>query len=432
LKGALSVADEGDKAELDALTEFLYVVPVGLMNFRMDGTIMLANPLISQLLMPFVPASDLADAYCALAPLMPDLSRRGHEFGEPLGVIVDHERCAITAQGRPVVFSVTVHRLHGGLNTAVIEDVTRSAEQERQLFEDRQRFRAIFDNVRDYAIYTTGACGRIDEWNQSLLRFGGWHEQDLIGQSLDVFFPREMQPAETLLARARETGSVETEGWVLRQDGTRAWTNTVLTVLPDPAGQVRGFVGVSRDMTERKRSEDELRRLATTDPLTGAFNRKYGQECLAAAFPRLSNSGRVPAVIMLDIDHFKSINDRYGHDTGDLALCATVDSVAATLCSEGSMVRWGGEELLVILQDSTAQSAIDLAERLRVAISEAYVTGPTGEVRMTVSIGVAQDDGQGPNDVVRRADAALYEAKRGGRDRVVFGPAKRIGDRNLG
>jgi diguanylate cyclase (GGDEF)-like protein/PAS domain S-box-containing protein len=421
LKGALSVTHEGDRAELEALTEFLYVVPVGLMNFRMDGAITLASPLISQLLMPFVPASDLADAYCALAPLIPDLSRRVHEFGEPLGVIVDHERCTVSAQDLPAVFSVTVHRVHGGMNTAVIEDVTRSAEQERRLFEDRQRFRAIFDNVRDYAIYTTDACGLIDEWNQSLLRFGGWHEQDVVGQSLDVFFPSERRPAETLLARARETGSVETEGWGMRQDGTRAWTNTVLTVLPDPAGQVRGFVGVSRDMTERKRTEDELRRLATTDPLTGAFNRRHGQECLSATFPRLSNSGRVPAVIMLDIDHFKSINDRYGHDTGDLALCAAVDSMTATLGGEGAVVRWGGEELLVIMQDSTAHSAIGLAERLRVAISEVCVPGPAGEVRMTVSIGVAQDDGQGSDDVVRRADMALYDAKRGGRDQVVFG-----------
>jgi diguanylate cyclase (GGDEF)-like protein/PAS domain S-box-containing protein len=418
--------------ELEALTEFLYVVPVGLMTFAMNGEIRLANPLVSQLLMPFVPASDLSDAYTALAPLMPDLSRRVHEFAEPLGVVVDHERCPIQSGGRQVVFSLTVHRLHGGLNTAVLEDVTRSAEQERRLFEDRQRFRAIFDNVRDYAIYTADATGRIDEWNQSLQRFGGWQEADVVGQSLAVFFPPEHSPGiDALLDSARRGGSVETEGWGRRRDGSLAWTNTVLTVLPDPQGRVRGFVGVSRDMTERKRTEDELRRLATTDPLTGAFNRRHGMECLEAAFPRLGNSGRTPAVIMLDIDHFKTINDRYGHDTGDLALCAAVDAVTAVLGDTGAVVRWGGEELLVIVPDTTAEAAFQLSERLRTAIAEASIAGPEGEVRMTVSIGVALDHGQGAEDAVRRADAALYEAKRSGRNRVVFGPARRITDRRV-
>ncbi len=429
------MVDDADRVELEALTEFLYVVPVGLLTFAMNGAIRLANPLISQLLMPFVPGCDLTDAYSALAPLMPDLSRRVHEFADWLGVVVDHERCPISQGGKLTVFSVTVHRIHGGLNTAVIEDVTRSAEQERRLFEDRQRFRAIFDNVRDYAIYTADAGGRIDEWNPSLQRFGGWQEADVVGQSLSVFFPPESGSGpsmETLLDTARKTGSVETEGWGRRRDGSQAWTNTVLTVLPDADGQVRGFVGVSRDMTERKRTEDELRRLATTDPLTGAFNRRHGQDCLDAAFPRLGNSGRTPAVIMLDIDHFKSINDRFGHDTGDLALCAAVDTVTAELGDGGAVVRWGGEELLVIVQDTTPEAALELSERLRLAIAAARVAGPDGEVRMTVSIGVALDLGQGAEDAVRRADTALYEAKSGGRNRVVFGPARRVTDRKAG
>lgn len=194
---------------LEALTGFLYVVPVGLMTFDMDGRIEIANPLVAQLLMPFVPASDLADAFAALAPLVPDLARRVYGFGEGEGVIIDHQRCSVLLGTQLAVLSVTVHRIHGAMNLAVLEDVTRQVEQDRRLFEDRQRFQAIFDNVRDYAIFTVDPWGRVDEWNHSLLRFGGWQSADVLGRHLDVFLPVEARgaaPIDALLAQARQTG----------------------------------------------------------------------------------------------------------------------------------------------------------------------------------------------------------------------------------
>jgi diguanylate cyclase (GGDEF)-like protein/PAS domain S-box-containing protein len=347
------------------------------------------------------------------------------EYRASSGRILDHLRCEITLGGRQVAVSLSLHRIHAGANLAVFEDVTRLVEQERQLYRDQQRFRAIFDNVRDYAIFTVDAAGRVDGWNHSLQRFGGWREADVVGQPLDIFLPPELRDAEAIeavLAKARRIGSVETEGWRLRQDGARLWANSVLTALPDSSGAVRGFVVVSRDMTERKRIEDELRRLATTDPLTGAFNRRHGQARLVERLAAWRGDGPRPAVLMLDIDHFKSINDHHGHDAGDAALCAAVEACRVELGEEGAVARWGGEEFLINLPATDALAAVEIAERLREAIRRVRVPTGHGEIGMTVSIGVALavQPTDAPEGLVHRADVALYTAKEHGRDRVVL------------
>jgi diguanylate cyclase (GGDEF)-like protein/PAS domain S-box-containing protein len=401
---------------LEALTEFLYLVPVGLMQFRMDGSVTLANPVAVQFLMPLAPAGDLSDAYSALAPLVPDLARLVHGSAGITGVLLDHRRCEVAGG---LVLSVTLHRLHGATMLLVLDDVTRLVEQERRIQADQQRFRAIFDNVRDYAIYTLDAEGCVDGWNPSLQRFGGWRPEDVERRPIEVFFPPEDRAPGRMagmLGEARRTGSLEMEGWRWRRDGSRLWANSVLTALPDEAGGVRGFVAVSRDMTERKRMEDELRRLATTDPLTGASNRRAGQAALAEVFAGPDGA----AVLMLDIDHFKSINDRHGHEAGDQALCSLVSTCRAALPAGTPVIRWGGEEFLVVLPG--AADAAAMAEALRAAIAETEVTLAAGTLRMTASLGVATGGGTSPEALLQRADAALYAAKRGGRNRVESAP----------
>ncbi|MFN3314235.1 MAG: diguanylate cyclase [Hyphomonas sp.] len=406
---------------LEALTEFLYIAPVGLIRFDMDGTIRIANPRAAQLLMPLTPAGDLENAFSAMAPLVPDLARKVTAFTEPAGIILDHLRCEVTLGTRASVLSITVHRIHGGANLLMLDDVTALVEQERRIDADRQRFRAIFDNVRDYAIFTMDAQGIIDEWNPSLLRLGGWRAEDVTQRPLDMFFTEEERAAGqlgVLLKRASVTGSVETEGWRVRRDHSRFWANTVLTALPDDAGAVRGFVAVSRDMTERKRMEDELRRLATTDPLTGALNRRAGQARLAEAFRTPHRGDRRPGVLMLDIDHFKPINDRYGHDAGDTALCTLVSVCQEVLGDKGSVARWGGEEFLIILPSTLDAEALAIAEALRAAIEAESFEIPEGRIGLTASIGVATG-GANPDKLILRADTALYEAKGSGRNCVV-------------
>jgi diguanylate cyclase (GGDEF)-like protein len=191
--------------------------------------------------------------------------------------------------------------------------------------------------------------------------------------------------------------------------------------LPDENGTVQGYVVVSRDITERKRLEDDMKLLATVDPLTGAYNRRQGDALLAAEFSRRSRDGRPFAVLLLDIDHFKTINDRFGHPAGDAVLRSLVQACQTALRPIDMVVRWGGEEFLVVLPDTDAVAAMSAAERVRVALAATEVVIPDpSTIRFTVSMGVAVSQRDSPGELLRRADVALYAAKNGGRDRVVL------------
>jgi diguanylate cyclase (GGDEF)-like protein/PAS domain S-box-containing protein len=409
---------------MEDLLQFLYLMPIGVVKFQADGAVDLMNPVASALLQSLGGGDTLRNIYASLTALAPDLTKRVTGFAAVAGTIIDQQRLEARAGGRRMVLSLTVNRVSANVFMAVIQDVTTLAEQERRLYADRQKFFAIFDNVRDYAIYTTTTEGKIDEWNRSLQRVGGWLAEDVQGRDMSLFLPPgdpDRPHIDWLLAEARRTGSVETEGWRLKRDESRFWGNTVITALPDEAGEVRGFVVVSRDLTERKRTEDDMKVLATVDPLTGAYNRRQGDALLAAEFARRARDGRDFAVLMLDIDHFKAVNDRFGHEAGDAVLCALVRDGQKALRAIDMLVRRGGEEFLVVLPDTDADAAMVAAERLRAALAEMEVSAfDVATVRFTVSIGVAVPLTDNSGELLRRADLALYAAKAGGRNRVIL------------
>jgi diguanylate cyclase (GGDEF)-like protein/PAS domain S-box-containing protein len=408
---------------MEDLLQFLYLMPIGVVKFEADGAVDLMNPLASALLQSIRGDDTLRNIYASLTPLAPDLPQQVARFAAAAGTIVDQQWLEARAGGRAMVLSLTVNRVNANVFMAMIQDVTTLAEQERRLYADRQKFFAIFDHVRDYAIYTITMEGKIEEWNRSLQRVGGWLAEDVQGRDMSLFLPPDdpnRPHIDLLLAEARRTGSVETENWRLKRNGARFWGNTVITALPDEAGEVRGFVVVTRDLTERKRTEDDMKLLATVDPLTGAYNRRQGDALLAAEFARRARDGRDFAALMLDIDHFKDVNDRFGHETGDAVLCALVRDCQNALRAVDMLVRRGGEEFLVLLPDTAPDAAMVAAERLRAALSETEVSASdVATVRITVSIGVAMPVTDSPHELIRRADLALYAAKAGGRNRVV-------------
>jgi diguanylate cyclase (GGDEF)-like protein/PAS domain S-box-containing protein len=409
---------------MEDLLQFLYLTPVGVVKFQADGTVEMMNPAASSILLSMNSADTLQDIYLALAPIAPKLRQLVTEFAGTAGTVVDQERLKAGTGSRTVVLSLKVNKIKDNVYMAVLTDVSKFAEQEDQLFVDRQKFFAIFDHVRDYAIYTITLNGLIEEWNHSMQRYAGWLANDVQGRSMELFFPADdpdRPRLDLVLAEAKRIGSTELEGWRLKRDGSRLWANSVITALPDESGTVRGFVVVSRDITERKRLEDRTKLLATTDPLTGAYNRRKGDELLAVEFNRRARYGRPFAVLMMDIDHFKSVNDRFGHAAGDAVLCALVQTCRNALRSIDMVMRWGGEEFLMVLPDTDATRAMSTAERLREAIA-AMEVAPLGSpiIRFTVSIGVALPTSDIPSELLSRSDEALYAAKAGGRNQVVL------------
>jgi diguanylate cyclase (GGDEF)-like protein len=165
----------------------------------------------------------------------------------------------------------------------------------------------------------------------------------------------------------------------------------------------------------------KLELVASTDPLTGAFNRRHLD---LVGINELSRSKRYKStftILMLDIDHFKEVNDNYGHDIGDEALIETVAVIKKNIRGEDLLFRLGGEEFAVMLPETPKLAAFDTAERIRIAISRIIIQTPIAPLCFTISIGIAENSQEDDNiDVIlKRADESLYQAKSSGRNRVI-------------
>jgi diguanylate cyclase (GGDEF)-like protein/PAS domain S-box-containing protein len=409
-------------SEAETLLEFLYLTPVGIVKFRLDGTIDIANPVAAALLMPLAPNPEMSDLYRVLSAVAPDLRDRVEGFLAPAGSICDQLQMAVPHS--PTVLTLSIIKINSDVFMAVSQDITRAIEQETRIRDDQQRFRAIVENVRDYAIYTVNLEGRVNNWNPSLARIGGWEAADVVGAPISLFFPTEVASQDqsvSLLDRARQSGAAEFEGWRVRKDGSRFWGNTVAASLPDRFGRPSGFVLVTRDLTERKHMEDRLVALSITDPMTGAFNRRAAETKLEDVYRGWRRYGRMFSLLIIDCDHFKKINDTWGHDVGDTVLVTLVRICRDSLRETDAIFRWGGEEFLVLLPETERDFGEVAAERLRLALEAAQIPHEGCTIRITVSIGVAEVRAadRSASDVIHRVDQALYSAKRSGRNRVV-------------
>ncbi|ALO45957.1 GGDEF domain-containing protein [Pseudohongiella spirulinae] len=174
---------------------------------------------------------------------------------------------------------------------------------------------------------------------------------------------------------------------------------------------------------ERSRSEaySELERLSVTDKLTDLYNRSHLDDLLQQEITRHHRSGQALTLVLCDIDHFKQINDKYGHLTGDVILRELARLLKGNMRGTDYCGRWGGEEFLIICPDTPANAATAIISKLQQSIKEADMTE---HIRVTLSFGIATlQHGESADDQLRRADSALYEAKRLGRDRMIIAEA---------
>jgi diguanylate cyclase (GGDEF)-like protein len=167
----------------------------------------------------------------------------------------------------------------------------------------------------------------------------------------------------------------------------------------------------------RERDQKEIHRLVTTDDLTGMANRREFDRALNHAVKQVERYGRPASLVMYDLDHFKQVNDSFGHETGDRVLRSISELVRANVRELDILARWGGEEFMILASETTADTAAAMAEKLRGLIA-AQVFEQVG-MMVTASFGVTElTKGDSPTAVVSRVDEALYQAKQGGRNRV--------------
>jgi diguanylate cyclase (GGDEF)-like protein/PAS domain S-box-containing protein len=200
--------------------------------------------------------------------------------------------------------------------------------------------------------------------------------------------------------------------------GQIRWFSAKISGLKDLQGRRSGFIVATRDITERKNWEKQLEELSITDPLTKAYNRLRFMAALEAEIRRSKRYVSSFSLVMLDIDHFKSINDDYGHDIGDEILIAVTELIQGEIRITDLLSRWGGEEFILLMTHTDGSTAAEAAERIRRSL-EAFRFEHVGEV--TASFGVTEyRPPEGADAVLKRVDEALYGAKRQGRNRVLY------------
>lgn len=207
------------------------------------------------------------------------------------------------------------------------------------------------------------------------------------------------------------------------------YQNTTLLPLRSVSGAIEHVCLIIYDVTDVATNRNqlqvanrELQRLSSTDRLTGLFNRGYWEELLRKEYARQQRLEGNAALVMFDIDHFKRINDTCGHQAGDSVIQRVADLVRQTVRDSDVAGRYGGEEFGVLLPDTDGQGAMRFAERLRHAVEHSTVCHEHHEIRFTISLGIADlsHPTRGHEQLIERADIALYTSKRGGRNQVTL------------
>ncbi|NIX92412.1 sensor domain-containing diguanylate cyclase [Pseudomonas fulva] len=240
----------------------------------------------------------------------------------------------------------------------------------------------------------------------------------------DSIYPDDLEFAEQSLAQVLSTGSVEHREYrILNGDGELRWLSDKCYVSQQPGSDRVTIVGIAEDITDKKRLEGELQRLATTDVLTQSSNRRHFFECAKQAFDKAREDGTPLTFLLLDIDDFKNINDSYGHQEGDQVLQRIAHSGRTVLRRGDLFGRIGGEEFAAVFPGCTAKVAEQIAERLQREVQRLSFGQEGQTYSVTVSQGLTGllDDDDTLNSLYARADAAMYQAKRQGKNQIVQG-----------
>ncbi len=304
----------------------------------------------------------------------------------------------------------------------VFRDVTDSHRALQELQRAEEHFRLLVEGTTDYAIFMLDKSGHIVSWNPGAERILGYRKTDIVGSHVSTFFTpedREKGEPQRLLRQAMLDGRTEEDSWRVRKDGQRFWCTGALGALHDAEGRVQGFVEIMRDNTERRLAEQNTFFLANHDPLTGLPNRARFMEHLHEALINADRDGTRVAVLLLDLDRFKSVNDHLGHHAGDELLRLVAQRLQRCVRETDTVARLGGDEFVVVLTRLKSLAAAELiAENILRELSHGYEI-ETQVVRSGASVGIAMypQDGQDTGELLQKADLAMYRAKAGGRNR---------------
>jgi diguanylate cyclase (GGDEF)-like protein/PAS domain S-box-containing protein len=307
--------------------------------------------------------------------------------------------------------SVLITALEIGHGQAIGDRLRRSEEH----------FRRLFENMQD-VYYRTDSRGIVQMVGPGVRRVIGYEPSEIVGHDAAEWYPNTAD-RDKLKEAIRTFGEVsDFPGQMVCKDGRIIDISISSTALYDEDGCFAGVEGIYRDVTERKDLERELRRLASMDSLTDILNRRAFIEASQARLNDPAARGDL-TLLLLDIDYFKSINDQYGHATGDQVLVRFASAVSEQIAETDLFGRLGGEEFAIVVHHTRPEQVRELVSRVLAAVREIRLEGGARPPRaVTVSIGAAlrtRADHR-VEQLLDRADRALYQAKHSGRDRVFW------------
>lgn len=354
-----------------------------------------------------------------------------------------HIEYDLSIDSQPTWFAASISPMDDINTLWVVRDITERKLASKALQESEERYRSLFDRMMD-GIYRSTHEGKFVDVNPAMVRmFGYSSKEEMLEMDIksELYFDAEERGTHKL-----DTGDGETDIYRLRRkDGSEIWVEDRGSYSYDDHGNVTFHEGTLRDVTARKHAEEALRsakaslektnqelervllreqQLARTDGLTGLYNYRYFFELATREFNIAMRYRRPLSILMFDTDDFKKVNDTLGHSAGDKILALVAQATAAQMRSVDILARYGGDEFIILLSQTSAKQAYPIAERIRNSVAGMKMPSEKGTVSVTLSIGIAEIQYEPADEsvehIVQRADKALYAVKQAGRNRAMI------------
>ncbi|WP_338051185.1 EAL domain-containing protein [Propionivibrio soli] len=344
------------------------------------------------------------------------LERALHGHGAPLEMEV------LTAEGSLIAVEAGANAMETSKGQHLVQCVFHDIQQRKQA-EQEQKLAALVFETSQESILVTDARGNIISVNGVCQEMNGYSAAELIGQTPRILRSGRHSPEfyAAMWETINATGHWQGEVWNQRRNGEVFPVWLRISVYRDASGKVRNYVGTATDISERLAAQERIRQLAYFDPLTNLPNRRMLQDRAQQALASAEREHKQLALLFLDLDHFKTINDSLGHSAGDRLLREVARRLSASVRRMDTVARLGGDEFVVLLTEATLEGTAEVARKILDVVARPYPVDQH-ELGVTPSVGISvfPQDGTDFETLLKHADAAMYRAKESGRNAYQF------------
>lgn len=296
------------------------------------------------------------------------------------------------------------------------------AQANRAISAEKKLNRTIVESS-PLAIYTRDKEGRITGWNKACEQMFGWREEEVIGKPLPAIPQMSRSQSDRLREHAlKNEKSVQVELQRLRKDGSLIYVMTSFSPLYDETGEANGYLTIAADITRRKAAEQKIEFMAHHDVLTHLPNRLLLEERFRQAIELATRDNMLVALVFIDLDHFKAINDSFGHSVGDAYLKEIADRLSTCVRATDTISRQGGDEFLIVLNGvSRREDILPILSKLKQRLQESVlIEGHELSVSMSIGVSVYPHDGVSFDELLKKSDMAMYRSKEEGKNTYRF------------